>query len=95
MVRRFKVTSEQMKDEGRVLVFDPCYFFTIVFAWLYSVFIVHIFRVFPAYSVIYRYLEEESMSVYGHNFASSKVLGYMMAGTSEKSPFPPPTSAGF
>ena len=38
-----------IEDERRVLVFDPCCLFTFLFAWLYSVFIVHIFRLFSAY----------------------------------------------
>ena len=53
-----KVTSEQMEDEGRVPVFDLCYFFTILFAWLCSVFIPCFLRIFRANSVIYRCLEE-------------------------------------
>ena len=52
------MTLERMKDEGRVLGFDLCYFFSILFAWLCSVFIPCFPRVFRANSVIYRYLEE-------------------------------------
>ena len=58
--RRLKVTSERMEDAGRVIVFDPCYFFTILFAWLYSVFNSVLCARFCANSVICRYLEEES-----------------------------------
>ena len=40
------MTSDRIEDEKKSLVFDPCWLFTFLFAWFYSVFIVHIFRVF-------------------------------------------------